>query len=223
MKEVSAAGRTVLFVSHNIGVVRSLCKRGLLLSSGSIIFDDASGPAADRYLSIIAKASRQPIVNRADRSGRGSVQFIGVKATGIVDDAAAAITAGGAAEISLRINRWRQGIMLHLIICDIQGQAVMHCTPMNTSPADDLEYDGDGPCEIIWSTDELFLTPGSYRVDASLYRDGILEDGIEGLITFDVQPGTVRSRAFSQRSAYGSLALPHRWCVRAAQPTCVPL
>lgn len=41
MEEVSKGqGRTVLFVSHNMNMIRSLCKRGLLLREGVVEFDD---------------------------------------------------------------------------------------------------------------------------------------------------------------------------------------
>jgi len=36
MDDVSRQGRTVLFVSHNMGAIRSLCARGILLDNGSI-------------------------------------------------------------------------------------------------------------------------------------------------------------------------------------------
>ena len=38
MKNVSQQGRTVLFVSHNIGVIRQLCQKGIYLSSGEVAF-----------------------------------------------------------------------------------------------------------------------------------------------------------------------------------------
>ena len=37
MDEVSKSGRTVLFVSHNLGAVRQLCNRGVLLKNGAIV------------------------------------------------------------------------------------------------------------------------------------------------------------------------------------------
>ena len=40
MEEVSQQGRTVLFVSHNMGAVRSLCTRAILLEDGKLIMDD---------------------------------------------------------------------------------------------------------------------------------------------------------------------------------------
>lgn len=36
MEEVSTSGRTILFVSHNMGAVKNLCKKGVLLEKGKI-------------------------------------------------------------------------------------------------------------------------------------------------------------------------------------------
>ena len=51
MEEVSQEGRTVLFVSHNMGAVRSLCSRGLLLEEGKLIVDDKIDHVLNTYLS----------------------------------------------------------------------------------------------------------------------------------------------------------------------------
>jgi lipopolysaccharide transport system ATP-binding protein len=51
MSEVARSGRTVLFVSHNLAAVGSLCKRAILLNNGRI---EAEGPADEvisRYAS----------------------------------------------------------------------------------------------------------------------------------------------------------------------------
>jgi lipopolysaccharide transport system ATP-binding protein len=50
MKSVSREGRTVLFVSHNLAAIRSLCSRAMLLQDGRL---DAAGPVdevIDRYV-----------------------------------------------------------------------------------------------------------------------------------------------------------------------------
>jgi lipopolysaccharide transport system ATP-binding protein len=51
MEEVSQQGRTVLFVSHNMGAVRSLCSRGILLDEGRLIKDDDVDKVINYYLS----------------------------------------------------------------------------------------------------------------------------------------------------------------------------
>ncbi|MGZ4035072.1 MAG: ABC transporter ATP-binding protein [Bacteroidia bacterium] len=51
MKEVSEAGeRTVLFVSHNMASVKSLCTKGIVLSNGSISFSGGIDESVNTYL-----------------------------------------------------------------------------------------------------------------------------------------------------------------------------
>ncbi|MBO7480924.1 MAG: ABC transporter ATP-binding protein [Bacteroidales bacterium] len=51
MQDVSKGeGRTVLFVSHNMGAVRNLCKSGCVLKNGIIDFVGTAGDAIDHYL-----------------------------------------------------------------------------------------------------------------------------------------------------------------------------
>lgn len=49
MGEVSKSGRTVLFVSHNIGAVKSLCSRGLVLNKGQLEFSGNIGDSVSYY------------------------------------------------------------------------------------------------------------------------------------------------------------------------------
>lgn len=50
MGEVSKEGRTVLFVSHNMAAVESLCGRGELLENGTIAFAGSAASAIQKYL-----------------------------------------------------------------------------------------------------------------------------------------------------------------------------
>lgn len=51
MKDVSTGeGRTVLFVSHNMPVVKSLCKNGVILKNGTIDFMGNIDDCVDRYI-----------------------------------------------------------------------------------------------------------------------------------------------------------------------------
>lgn len=49
MAEVAHGGRTVLFVSHNMGAVRSLCQHGILLNDGQVEMVDSISPIIARY------------------------------------------------------------------------------------------------------------------------------------------------------------------------------
>ena len=51
MQDVSRGeGRTVLFVSHNMAAVRSLCRRGIVLENGGMVFDGTANEAVDYYI-----------------------------------------------------------------------------------------------------------------------------------------------------------------------------
>jgi lipopolysaccharide transport system ATP-binding protein len=50
MNEVAKGGRTVLFVSHNMGVVQQLCGTAVLLDAGRVEVIDSSSAVVERYL-----------------------------------------------------------------------------------------------------------------------------------------------------------------------------
>jgi homopolymeric O-antigen transport system ATP-binding protein len=50
MQDVTRRGRTVIFVSHNLAAVRSLCPRSLVLEDGHLVFDGETPAAIERYL-----------------------------------------------------------------------------------------------------------------------------------------------------------------------------
>jgi len=50
MQEVSRGGRTILFVSHNMAAIRSICNRGLIMQSGRLIEQGDINSVVDTYL-----------------------------------------------------------------------------------------------------------------------------------------------------------------------------
>ena len=52
------SGRTVLFVSHNLSAVQSLCKRGIVLETGRMTFDGSVDSAIEKYVQSIGSATR---------------------------------------------------------------------------------------------------------------------------------------------------------------------
>ena len=54
MGDISQGGRTVLFVSHNMKAVKSLCRNALLLENGKIVDRGSSEAVVNNYLSKVA-------------------------------------------------------------------------------------------------------------------------------------------------------------------------
>ena len=76
MQDVSHDGRTVLIVSHNMTMVRSLCSRAIVLSSGSIAYDGTVDEGIQQYLSKRTEtAANHRLEQRTDRHGSGQLKF----------------------------------------------------------------------------------------------------------------------------------------------------
>ncbi len=50
MKDISGKGRTVLFVSHNLGAIKSLCSSAILLKSGRVEFQGGVSETLNAYI-----------------------------------------------------------------------------------------------------------------------------------------------------------------------------
>src|SRR3989440_2585336 len=58
MREVSGAGRTVFYVSHDLTSIQQLCGRALLIESGHLIGDGEPSSVTANYLKIISSPER---------------------------------------------------------------------------------------------------------------------------------------------------------------------
>jgi lipopolysaccharide transport system ATP-binding protein len=75
MDDVSKEGRTVLFVSHNMGAVSNLCKDGIIMEEGQIIFNGDINVAITRYLERMEESTLLDFSKRRDRRGTGLFRF----------------------------------------------------------------------------------------------------------------------------------------------------
>jgi len=67
MRSVSQEGRTVIFVSHNLAAVRSLCSRALMIEAGRVVEDGPAAGVVARY----AATSGDPVMARTWTDGAG--------------------------------------------------------------------------------------------------------------------------------------------------------
>ena len=80
MREVSGMDRrTVLFVSHNMTAVQSLCKQVCLLEHGGVSFLGSVGEGVNRYLDSQIGISGSPLFCRSNRQGNGHLKFTKVE------------------------------------------------------------------------------------------------------------------------------------------------
>lgn len=89
MQDITVAGRTVLFVSHNMQSIRSLCARGIVLDNGAIAADSDIETATSCYHELLGKfkiTGTTAIHNERNRRGSGAVRFTDISVTNATDD-----------------------------------------------------------------------------------------------------------------------------------------
>jgi lipopolysaccharide transport system ATP-binding protein len=80
-EESTMNGRTVIFVSHNLSAIRSLCQRALLLKQGRLIADGAATDVVEKFLESHNKIIDLENRNLADRLNRttGRARFSNIQ------------------------------------------------------------------------------------------------------------------------------------------------
>jgi lipopolysaccharide transport system ATP-binding protein len=68
-------GRTVLFVSHNMGAIQNFCSRTLLLDKGKIIEIGKTEKIIGGYLELNTQLGKISLKDRQDRKGDGRIIF----------------------------------------------------------------------------------------------------------------------------------------------------
>ncbi|UFH47788.1 ABC transporter ATP-binding protein [Flavobacterium galactosidilyticum] len=92
MQDISKGeGRTVLFVSHNMAAVKSLCTRGIVLENGKVIFEGGIDQTISKYLQ--AEKVNIKLKDIKIRTGNKKVLFENVKVFG-AEESVTPITGG---------------------------------------------------------------------------------------------------------------------------------
>jgi lipopolysaccharide transport system ATP-binding protein len=213
MGEIARDGRTILFVSHNLGVMQTFCRRGIFLADGVVGCDDTTERAASFYLSQLEAATNQSLIDRTDRSGTGVARLHDVEITSNGGSPGVLMT-GAQARFRLLLSDVCQQAWCGFTIYDHMGTPLTHLTSRLRS---DEDLENGNPREFICNIDELPLLPGRYRLDAVLFGNGELQDHLTAAAYFNVENGTLRGRAISDQRGYGRVSLPHRWILPSRQ------
>ncbi|MEY2420248.1 MAG: lipopolysaccharide transport system ATP-binding protein [Acidimicrobiaceae bacterium] len=178
MREVAADGRTVLFVSHQMASIESLCHRCLVLANGAVLTVGATSEAVVAYL----EAARSgPGAQGGRRSGTGEVR--------VVDVSPRHASYGCAEEKIVRFVTSRSSgyampyfVAAH-VVNESDGVIVAQCDSrlQNTWGGSGEESSFELRLHHPW------LLPGEYRVDVFVCNAGVL-DAVESACRFSVSP-----------------------------------
>ena len=192
MRDAAHDGRTVLYVSHQMHTVTSLCTSALFLNAGHLDFHGSVDGALARYRATFEDfASAQRDAGR--RPGTGEIRATDVRTETSYDAADDKVI-----EIDLEANadsNLPYYVSAH--INDANGVVIAQCD----SRVHDVWFDPAVPQRTSLTINGLWLRPGRYSVDVFVCRAGIL-DAWEGAAGFEVltelpYPGMVPEDAYA--------------------------
>jgi len=209
MEEVAGEGRTVLFVSHNMAAVQSLCTRGIFLHDGSVFTDSTAGAAISTYLRMLEQSVSLDLLERVDRRGKGEIRLAGIEISTGENDHAQTLATGRPAQFAFHLTGMRPRTSCIFTIYDDFGQPLATFNSALRAPDD--SQDATLEDSLVCYFDELALVPGRYRMNVAISADGELQDRLEGAAFFEVEQGAIRGRPVIKGKNYGRICLQHHW------------
>jgi len=208
MDEVSKKGRTVLFVSHNMATIQSLCSRGIYLNNGQIMYDGTMIEAVTRYLQTLEKISNEDLFNRTERQGKGIIKLIKLDIMNETNCIVQSLPSGRPARFVFQLSDILSGTVCIFTLYNNLGQRVAIFNSAISGARDN--EDADIGSKFICELNPLLLTPGRYRINVAIEGEGELQDHLEAATFFDVGEGNLDMRPVRYSSSV-NVTLPHLW------------
>jgi lipopolysaccharide transport system ATP-binding protein len=209
MGEVAAGGRTVLFVSHSMPAVLSLCTRAILLEQGRVAYDGRPEDAVDRYLKNLQEMTMSQLRYRTDRNGNGYVRFT---TCDITTDRGEVIRTGDPVVFRIGYDilkgKTPEYVNISIEVHDHLDVPLFHLsTDLVNATFSALPESGYVECILPC----LPLVPGTYHFNLLCTVGREVADNIQqaGLIT--VEPGDFFRTGRLPGSRSGCIAVAHSW------------
>jgi lipopolysaccharide transport system ATP-binding protein len=210
MQDVSRKdGRTVLFVSHQMGTVRQLCSRAILLRAGRVAEMGPTNKVVEAYL-----GSRSNLF-RANASTLAKDLAVESALTFNRDDEAVASfihTDEITVRVACRINRWVPGSELRMVLEDSRGRRIFTADLPLRPPLDTQQ--GTLAARIV--IPKSFLRPDTYLASFVIFvHNQVIIDHAPDAISFVVSDGGTKYAA-SEGVDYGCVFPPCEWSLEAS-------
>ena len=220
MGSLARSGRTVLFVSHNLPVVKNLCSRGIVLTGGCVTFDGDASEAVRRYMAgapLSASGGLIPAESIRFSTGEAAIDRAEIEAV-----SGAVVPYGSAIRIRMDIDV-REPIRDLLVDVKIQaadGTVVGYAT--NTFDSGAPERVDAGTWHLSAALDNP-LNPGDYTIAVGLHRStGHTMFLADELRPFSVdKAGDGPNAGYPYSWSYGYVRLDSTWSrpTAAARPS----
>lgn len=186
MTEIAASGRTVLFVSHNIGAISSLCPRTIWIEDGRVKVDGPSSEVISSYL--LSEGGTDSVwTNPTPPNDAADIHFRGVRLLDNNNQPISLIRFDQSLQIEIGYDVENAPGIQHIVcqISDLQGNFIFETDDTDTNGWDSRRRARGyhtSTCQVPAS----LLKPGGYLVSVQSYIRGTRLVGHSNILSFEI-------------------------------------
>jgi lipopolysaccharide transport system ATP-binding protein len=210
--EEMKGGRTVLFVSHNLGAVKGLCQKALWLEQGEVKQSGEVNSVVQAYLSSVAEISKGDSIEEKRQGGTGLIRFTSVELRDQEGEERASFMVGE--QMRIRADFSSQARVIDPAFCigiiRSDGTVVSYLHSMAVGyPLSKVS--GKGFVEV--TIPEIMMMPGDYHIQlwCGANRGRVVYDLVEPIARFTIISGPIMRSQLALDSRWGVIYIPASW------------
>lgn len=221
MHDVASGGRSVIFVSHSMAAISSLCPRTMWLNDGEIVFDGATHEAIGKYVAHSRSSGGEAFDEYTERRGTGVLLVKRVLLEDLEGNEVDAVASGEGVRIVLEYEAEKH-LNLHNLQANVtigsgSGPGIFSFLS-SVSGADLSAAPPSG--RLVCEVPELPLAPGHYDLQFSIIVGREVVDKVVQARSVVVVEGDYFGTGNPQPNVdyYGSVLVRHAWSVDSDAP-----
>jgi lipopolysaccharide transport system ATP-binding protein len=187
MQDISQGeGRTVLFVSHNMAAVKSLCNKGIVLEQGEVVFEGRQDDAVDYYINNNSWEGLNP---KIIKKGIGNLNVDEIKFSSMGNKNIVVTGQPLTIEFCLKNKSDIQfkNVRLDFKIDDLNNRRIFWASSAMDSSFKSSYNKKEG--SIIFKFDKLPISEGNYIMSYVLQANNETQENCQDCYSFTIQEG----------------------------------
>jgi lipopolysaccharide transport system ATP-binding protein len=208
--------RTILFVSHSMGAIQSLCNRAVLIENGVVQESGNTNVVIAAYHRLmLGEMGAMDVANAVGRPGTGIVRIVAMRIEDMDGKPLTSVPAGNPARLVLdyksTLDRRPGEVTVTIVFIGSKGLRLFG-TPSDVVRADLTDIAREG--SFICTFPTLPLLPGLYDVVVSVIVDRQLTDKLVNVCRLSVEESNYFGTGRLQQVNFGDVLVNFSWSTR---------
>ena len=211
IKEVSSnEGRTVLFVSHNMGSIKNICDSGIVLNNGKLIHENKNISNLVNFYQN-QSISKNNDISLVKRDGLGNIIFADFKILNKNGEESSQFCSGDTIRFQMTLKSEITEKVAVQIAIGIKSTDDRICSMLANEYLDKTLYVENGINQVFCCLENIPFSFGKFSINLIVKRNQITEDWIKELTFFEILGGGYLTESYTYPESYRGVYLKHEW------------